>query len=167
MTNKFSAKCITALVQDRQGQLWIGTGGEGLYCLAGEGVRSIERADGLAGDFVRTLFLDAEGVLWIGTSSGLSRIKHGQVASLSTQQGLWDDVISQILEDDSGHLWFGCNRGIFQVNKSELNDVIEGRLTKVNPRIFRKGKVWKTWNALADSAQLDCEHVMAGCGFPR
>jgi signal transduction histidine kinase/streptogramin lyase len=139
-TNEFRAKYITALTQDGLGQLWIGTGGDGLYCLVGEGIRGLTRKDGLASDFVRSLYLDAEGVLWIGTSGGLSRLKAGQLASLTTQNGLWDDVISQILEDDDGHLWFGSNRGIFRVSKSELNDVIQGRLLTLNSMVFGKGE---------------------------
>ena len=139
-TNGLAAKYITALVQGSQGRLWIGSDGDGLHCLVGESVRSFTRKDGLASDFVRTLYLDAEEVLWIGTSGGLSRLKAGQLVSLTTQQGLWDDVISQILEDGSGNLWFGSNRGIFCVSKSELNDVIEGRQMALNPRTFGKGE---------------------------
>jgi ligand-binding sensor domain-containing protein/signal transduction histidine kinase len=139
-TNRFTAKYITALAEDGQRRLWIGTGGEGLYCLDGKCVRGLTREDGLASDFVRTLYLDPDGVLWIGTSGGLSRLKDSHVASLTMQHGLWDDVISQILEDGSGHLWFGSNRGVFRVAKSELDDVIGGRLLTLNSLVFGKGE---------------------------
>ena len=78
--------------------------------------------------------------MWIGTSDGLSRIKDGKFASITTGQGLWDDTISQILEDDQGQLWFGSNRGIFRVSKEELERVADGDSTTVTPVVYGKAE---------------------------
>jgi signal transduction histidine kinase len=120
--------------------LWIGTGGGGVNCYADGKFSNLTTKDGLAGNFVRTLYLDAEGVLWIGTSGGLSRLKAGQLTTFTSQEGLWDDVVSQILEDRKGQLWFGSNRGIYRVPKRELEAVAEHRSRKVSSIVFGKAE---------------------------
>ena len=61
------------------------------------------RVRGLLSDWIRTLYLDAQGALWIGTAGGgLSRWRDGQIATFTTREGLPDNTISQILEDSTG-----------------------------------------------------------------
>ena len=79
----------------------------------------------------RTLHLDDDAALWIGTGAGLARSAHGKMASFTRAQGLPDDVISQILEDGRGNFWF-TDQGIC-VARRELEEVAAGRLTRVSP----------------------------------
>ncbi len=65
---------ITAIVESKTGQFWIGTT-EGLYRLApesGAAVRYTE-ADGLADNSIAGILMDEGGSLWISTTRGLSR----------------------------------------------------------------------------------------------
>lgn len=48
---------------------------------------------------VRTLYQDGEGVLWIGTDAGVTRLKADKFFTFSTREGMWDDVISRIIDD--------------------------------------------------------------------
>src|SRR5208282_3805029 len=85
---------------------------------------------------IRTLYLDADGTLWIGTAGGgLSRWRNGRMSSFTAEQGL-AHTVSQIVEDDGGDLWLGSNRGIFRVHKSDLNQLAAGALAFVHPRVF-------------------------------
>ena len=130
-----SSKFITSILQEPAGDLWIGTGGNGLVRLRPKDGPSLtqhpstavfSREQGLPNDFVRTLMLDKEGVLWIGTDGGLARYAQGRMAAFTSNQGLPDEVISQILEDDRGYLWLGSNKGIFRVSKAELDAQAKG-----------------------------------------
>ena len=69
---------------------------------------------------------DAEGVLWIGTTGGLTRFKDGKFVNIARAQGLFDDRVFQILEQD-GMFWISCNKGIFRVAKKELDEFADGR----------------------------------------
>ena len=51
-------------------------------------------------------------------------------------RGLVDDVICQIVEDDMGDFWFGCSRGVFRVRKTELYDLVDGRVKFVHPLLL-------------------------------
>ena len=68
---------ILALMQDRQGFIWIGTHSGGLYRYNGyhavKYTSSIEDPASLPHDRVSTLFEDKQGVIWAGTQNGLAR----------------------------------------------------------------------------------------------
>lgn len=134
---------ITSLARAGNGPeagLWIGTGGAGLLYWDGRQATAYTRSNGLPGNFVRTLHRQQDGVLWIGTASGLGRWeggtgadpRTGRLAVFGRRHGLPDEVISQILEDDTGHLWLGSNQGIFRIARRELAAVAAGQATRVN-----------------------------------
>ena len=72
---------------------------------------------GLAGQDVQALAVDASGTVWAATRQGLSRIKDGRVASITAAQGLPANYFYQIVED-RGHLWMTYARGIARISRS-------------------------------------------------
>jgi diguanylate cyclase (GGDEF)-like protein len=68
---------ILALMQDRQGFIWIGTHSGGLYRYNGyhavKYTSNIEDPASLPHDRVSTLFEDKNGTIWAGTQNGLAR----------------------------------------------------------------------------------------------
>ncbi|HEV2210361.1 MAG TPA: two-component regulator propeller domain-containing protein [Verrucomicrobiae bacterium] len=127
---------ITAIAPDANGVVWVGTEGDGLYRVDPATHVASQRMRGLPGGWVRALYLDAAGTLWIGTAGGLSRLRNGELATLTMREGLPDNSISQILEDGSGNLWLGGNRGIFRVNKQDLEQAAAHRLAAVYPQVY-------------------------------
>jgi ligand-binding sensor domain-containing protein/signal transduction histidine kinase len=126
---------ITSLARETNGDLWVGSGANGLMHIHGDTVFTV--TNGLLSQSIRTLSLDADGTLWIGTSGGgLSRYRGGRMVTFTSQQGLLADTISQIIPDDDGNLWIGCNHGIFRVSKIELNNLAEGKIDFVHPRVY-------------------------------
>jgi signal transduction histidine kinase len=135
--NGLAEKPVTALAQEADGTLWIGSEGGGLARWRHGELSVFTTKDGLRSHLITTLLLDSEGTLWIGTiSGGLARWSRGRLTSFTSPQGLTDDSILQILEDDDGNLWLGCNRGICRVGKKSLDDLAEGRTTSVHPLAF-------------------------------
>jgi len=123
---------VTAFARDSDGMMWAGTSGGGLLRLEPSRTTALTRRDGLPSDFIRTLFCDSAGVLWIGTGGGLARRADGRLTAFTRAHGLPDDVISQILEDHRGNLWFGCNQGVFRVARNEFEAVADGYASRVN-----------------------------------
>jgi len=66
-----STKTVTALVQDRQGFLWIGTQ-SGLMRFDGTEVVTFTRNEGLPTAFIDQLLLSPNGTVWVGTASGIA-----------------------------------------------------------------------------------------------
>ena len=54
-------------------------------------------ADGLPDDFIRSLYTDRDGSLWIGTRHGLAHLAGGKFTSYSSMDGLGSDFIGAIL----------------------------------------------------------------------
>ena len=123
---------------DESGQsvLWVGTWG-GLARLRGGEFTAYTTADGLAGDHVRSIYEDSDGVLWIGTyDDGLSRFHNGRFFNIRMANGLYNNGVFQILEDRQGYFWISCNKGIYRVSRRELNELAEGRISRVNSVAF-------------------------------
>jgi signal transduction histidine kinase/streptogramin lyase len=132
---------ITALMPERDGSLWLGTSGDGLFSVEGKTEGRWRKRSGLLSDWIRTLYLDGEGTLWIGTGGGgLSRLKEGRVATFTTREGLPDNTISQILEDDTGNLWLGGDRGIVRVSKRQLEDVATQKAAAAYPQVYGRAE---------------------------
>jgi ligand-binding sensor domain-containing protein/signal transduction histidine kinase len=132
---------VTAIVSARDGSLWVGTAGDGLFEVATSTDGHWRKRNGPLSDWVRTLYLDAESTLWIGTGGGgLSRLRDGSLATFTTREGLPDNTISQILQDDTGKLWLGGDRGIVRVGKAELNDVAAKKIAAVSPEIYGRAE---------------------------
>ena len=108
---------VEALLQDRQGNLWIGTEYGGLSRYDGEVFTTFTTADGLAGNQVNCLLEDRQGILWIGTErGGLSRYDRSETGrevftTFTTADGLAGNQVNCLLEDRQGILWIGTEQG--------------------------------------------------------
>jgi ligand-binding sensor domain-containing protein len=60
---------VTALCEDREGNLWLGTFGGGLNCFSNGRFTQYTTKDGLANEFVWTITEDIAGNLWLGTTA--------------------------------------------------------------------------------------------------
>ena len=78
----FRPAFVYALLQDRQGYLWLGTG-EGLVRYDGTQFTTFSRKDGLAEDFVVSLREDAGGQLWVGHYQGGISVKKAAATSFA------------------------------------------------------------------------------------
>lgn len=71
-------------------------------------------------DDVLSLYRTKEGVLYVGTTSGLVCLNsnRGQMKAtyIGREQGLLNDMIHGVLEDENGLLWLGTNRGLIKYN---------------------------------------------------
>ncbi len=105
---------VTAVVQTRDGYLWLGTYG-GLARF--DGVRFVVYDSGnteaLHSNGVQALCEGRDGSLWIGTSGGgLTRYQAGRFTSYGTSDGLASDIVRVLYEDRAGTLWIGTNDGL-------------------------------------------------------
>jgi signal transduction histidine kinase/ligand-binding sensor domain-containing protein len=92
--------------------LWVGTPGEGVYCVANQRAVHYGTADGLSDNLVLSVAVDDAGAVWAGTlSGGLNRIAAGVVTNFGTESGLPDQPITAILPSTNGLLWLGYGDG--------------------------------------------------------
>jgi signal transduction histidine kinase/ligand-binding sensor domain-containing protein len=126
-----SNSSVHNFLQDRNGTMWIGTL-NGLNKYKNGKITVFTRENGLSNNYVRSIYEDSDGILWFGTyGGGLNRLKDGKFTSITTRNGLYDNVVSVILEDDSSNLWMSCNNGIYRVNRKQLNEFADGKISNV------------------------------------
>ncbi len=105
---------VTAIVQDKQGFIWLGTL-SGLNKYDGYSFTQYEfdpfDSTTVSQNVIYCLFEDSEGTIWVGTSDGLSRFIRGTETfkryKPSIKAKFSDPNISAIGEDASGTLWVG------------------------------------------------------------
>ncbi|WP_174539924.1 sensor histidine kinase [Fertoeibacter niger] len=109
---------VISIAQDRAGQIWVGTYGNGIARLD-EATGNFERfvhdpADpfSIAANQVHRLILSRDGTLWAGTGDGLSRFDPA-TGRFTTFKADWSDSLAQTYvsgaEDAEGNLWLGTH----------------------------------------------------------
>ena len=111
----------SALLPDPvQGGLWLGFEGGLAYFQDGQVRASYLSATGLGTDSVMDLKLDRDGTLWAATEGGLSRVKNGRVATLTSRNGLPCDTVHWMMEDDAHAFWLYTACGLVRITRTEL-----------------------------------------------
>ena len=115
----------TAIYQDSQNILWIGTLTNGLnrYDPVTDTFKrfthQIDNPASISINRIKSIYEDRSGILWIGTNGGgLNRYDRlaETFSSLTTRDGLPNDVIYGILEDEDSNLWLSTNLGLSRFN---------------------------------------------------
>ena len=105
---------VTALLQDHDGYLWIGTFG-GLARFDGERFRVLDpgATPGFDNNNILSLYESGPGVLWIGTvAGGLFRLENGVATKYTDRDGLPSRLIGSILGDAEGGIWANTSEGV-------------------------------------------------------
>ena len=104
---------INAIVQTRDGYLWIGTE-EGLVRFDGVRFITFDRRNtpSFQDHNVQALYAAADGTLWVGTrAGGVVSLKNQQFTRFTTADGLPSDRVMAITSDRSGAIWIATNGG--------------------------------------------------------
>jgi ligand-binding sensor domain-containing protein/signal transduction histidine kinase/DNA-binding response OmpR family regulator len=112
---------IFHLMEDREGQVWIATMGNGIYKHDPRDgsythyAHHAEDSASLSSNSVSDIMQDSRGRIWFSTDRGglcLYDGENGRFTAYSVADGLPDDVVYRVLEDRQHYLWFGTNRGL-------------------------------------------------------
>ncbi len=101
---------IFCLTVSRDGSLWAGTDGGGLLRYRMGVFRHYSAADGLSNDFVRVVYEDHQGILWVGTDEGLFQYSEDRFLRVDGQDSIPPLAVHAIREDDTGGLWVGGSK---------------------------------------------------------
>ncbi len=100
--------CMNA---DKSGNIYFGTGGEGISRYDGRAFRSYTAREGLPNLTVFAVFEDHTGIFWFGTyEGGLCRYDGKSFTSFTLADGLASNQVSCIFEDLNNILWV-CTYG--------------------------------------------------------
>lgn len=119
------------LLRARDGSLWIGTDGSGLFRISPQGTAHYTMQQGLPNNFIRCMIEARDGSLWIGMDEGVSRFDGRSFHNLTMQNGLVYFSTRAILEDRNGDIWVGTERGITPLHQGQpVHDAVTDGLTE-------------------------------------
>lgn len=111
---------ITAIIKDKHGYLWLGTRNSGLVrfdprkrALTKKDFQRYTVTDGLADNWVWTLYENRKGNILAGTFAGVSIYRKpvndekGRFSSITVKNGLSQNLVLSIYQDREFNLWFG------------------------------------------------------------
>ena len=147
LKNSKNHNSILSIIQDRLGDVWFGTYGEGLHKLKHQNINNKKKTfthylanslnnRSLVNDIVKELFEDKDGRIWIGTDNGLA-VYNRESDNFTTINGsddlntkLTDNRIQSksIFQDSDGFIWIGTWNGLNKMleNQSNVALLIDG-----------------------------------------
>lgn len=150
-SNKLKAQ-IKQVYKDKKGIIWVSTYGLGLVQFKDKKMTKVLTTDeGLVGDKVRLTFEDSQGNLWVGTKTGISRIRpSGSIDNFTGKNGLTNETILCFYEDKQGRIWVGTNGGGINIfDKGKVTQVYREEHGLLSDVVFRfyedsNGALWIT-----------------------
>ncbi|HKX30516.1 MAG TPA: two-component regulator propeller domain-containing protein [Blastocatellia bacterium] len=131
-----STEYVVCFHREPQGTFWIGSS-RGLVRIEGGEARTFGTADGMADDWVSSIFDDRRGSLWVSSPrGGLTRYHNGKFKAYTTASGLPTNEIYTVLCDNLGNLWMGSPKGIININRQDLDDYDEGQDQTLQSQLY-------------------------------
>lgn len=114
-TNLVGSSSISALAASKDGKIWVGTDGEGIYCLdpqAGTSSHFVSRTDGgTIPAIINTVFEDSEGTVWVGSyDEGCGRLdartrQYQDCRDIFARRGIYALRVFGFAEDEQKRVW--------------------------------------------------------------
>ncbi|MBN97935.1 MAG: hypothetical protein CME16_01620 [Gemmatimonadetes bacterium] len=103
---------VGALLVDRQGDVWLGSGSPGSWNgLCRYNGSTFAAVDGVSGSSILSMYEDLDGGLWIGTSEGLIYYDGSYFRNFTQANGLPCEIVTTITQIGDGTLWIGTEGG--------------------------------------------------------
>ena len=103
---------VRVMYQDRKGNFWFGTNGNGIIRYDGQTLENVAIEQKLKYPSVREIVEDNAGNVWFGTSSGLVKYDGEKFTVFSTEAGLQEEEIWGLTIDKNGLIWVGSIGGV-------------------------------------------------------
>lgn len=136
---------VWALLGSRDGSLWIGTEGSGLLQYCDGKFISFGSKDGLTNRFIRAIYEDGEGALWVGTDAGVFRRVRGVFSRVDRQPNITPMNVYTIRGDKNGRVLVGGS-GLLKwdngkVTQYQSHEEPDDRMVGAT-QVARDGSLW-------------------------
>ena len=118
-------------LQDKAGNLWFGTTGDGVYRYNGKSFTNFTMKDGLDTNQILSVLEDKTGNIWFGSRKGICRFDGKTITRIPIHTNNYDNLFSivssnenasaknavwSIMQDKKGTIWFGTDEGVYCFN---------------------------------------------------
>ncbi|MCJ8274471.1 MAG: hypothetical protein MJK04_34375, partial [Psychrosphaera sp.] len=162
-TNSTSSSEIYTMKQDHNGNVWIGTVGNGLFLYLTKQqqfkhyLHEPENPTSINSNTIKKVQIDSSNTLWIGTNNGLARYNPKTddferfVYDKNNPKSLGGNSVNAIIEDNQHRLWVGTYNGLNAMEPSTH------QFTRFNPDYSRKNALT---NGLIDALYVSRDNVL-------
>ena len=138
---------VSSSVEDHLGNLWFGTGGEGVSCYDGKSFTNFTIAQGLVNGIIISMAEDKTGNMWFGSGGGgACRYDGKSFVNFTSSEGLVDNTVRCITADKRGNIWFGTGGGISKFDGKSIRNYTtsQGLLSNIIINITedKLGNLW-------------------------
>jgi len=140
---------IREVLPDREGNVWVGTGAQGLLQIQPQRIMSLlTKSPGGGNQEIHSVAAGAGDVVWLATGSRLLRFQHDAVEHFAVgSDGRALTQVQAALEDRSGQVWVKCHGGLLKLTKEGLTRVPGADAGRSNwvvtaLREDRRGRLW-------------------------
>ena len=110
---------VISLAETADGEIWIGTLGDGLFLLRGG--RAMQVTAGLPDRKINCLLPLGSDELWVGTDTGLYRGNGKDFRRIELPSFLGNVQVLSILRDRDSNIWVGTTRGLLRINAKGIS----------------------------------------------
>ncbi|PLX05671.1 MAG: hypothetical protein C0594_06870 [Marinilabiliales bacterium] len=148
-------KMVLNIVEDKFGNIWIGTFGGGITRFDGVDLKTFSAKDGLNSNNIYLSLIDSAGYLWLGTEKGLNRLDirenptTPEIKIYSKPEGFIgiETNFNSCIEDHNKNLWFGNIYGATMYNpREDLPNKNEPILNITDVKLFFKKTDWSEYS---------------------
>ena len=128
INNQLTDKAIFGVLRVKNGDLWIGTFGKGIFIFDSQDRlrANLEKEEGFVSNAINDLYMDKNDGVWAATRDGLVYFADiedvNRYAIYDGRQGLENSFIRAISEDREGNIWVSTNAGISLWNGTVFNN---------------------------------------------
>ncbi len=122
-THSWTTKRGVILYESATGDVWVGTGDDGVFIVAlGGSERHINRANGLGHDLVSCITQDLEGNIWVGTDGGGLELLRPRVLTMVSPPNIGQHpAILSVSPAQGGGVWVGTEgAGVYKLRDGQF-----------------------------------------------
>jgi ligand-binding sensor domain-containing protein len=163
---------VSCGLQDKKGNLWFGTGAEGVYKYDGKLFTQFTVKDGLSNNCVWSMMEDKTGNIWFGTTDGICCYDGKQISSIPIPffirpvitnnsyytQWFTKNSVSSMMQDKSGKIWFGTGEGVYCYDGGNFTRLL------ANDNVINKDSL--KLKAVAQIIEDDKSNIWFASGMP-
>ncbi|GAB4036221.1 ligand-binding sensor domain-containing protein [Spirosoma gilvum] len=156
VTSQVSSAHFFSVLEDRNGNFWFSTVGEGVYYYDGKSFQQFTTKQGLASNEVFDIYEDKAGTIWFGTGGGASRYDGKSFRTYTITEGLHlttdergflkdNNDVNSIIEDKTGKFWFATRGHAYLYDGKTFTVLTHEGTPFINVRTIiedKKGNVW-------------------------
>ncbi|WP_428658240.1 sensor histidine kinase [Runella sp.] len=156
--NGFTSFMVKGLLEDREGNIWFTTDGDGVYKFTNPAFTSLNSTSGLSGETISCFALAPDGKLWISYfDEGMDILDTKTNKVLPLPKQLQGKRINCLAVDNEGNTWVGLAApGVYKISKTSIEYIpLDTYISSQEVALFMEaGKGKEMWISTSNGVVL-------------